>query len=95
VRTELEQAIRTGDILAGGESSAKLNELTPGRYPAVATAPSKTRGQVKSELARAIREGEIVAGEDGRKLNEIYPDRYHAAQHAAANAGQIPTTPRF
>jgi hypothetical protein len=38
-------------------------------------------------LARAIREGEIVAvGEDGRKLNEIYPDRYHAAHHAAVAA---------
>ena len=97
VRTELEQAIRTGDILAGGESSAKLNELTPGRYPAVATAPSKTRGQVKSELARAIREGEIVAGEDGRKLNEIYPDRYHAAHHAAVAGNSLESAqePRF
>jgi len=71
-------------MMAGGESGAKLNELDPARYPAVASAPSKTRDQVKSELARAISSGELVAvGEDGRKLNEIYPDRYHAAHHAA------------
>jgi len=25
----------------------------------------------------------VAVGEDGRKLNEIYPDRYHAAHHAA------------
>lgn len=60
----------------------------------VSTAPSKTRDQVKSELARAIREGELVAvGEDGRKLNEIYPDRYHAA--VAANADESTQAPRF
>ena len=55
VRAELEQAIRTGDILVGGESGAKLNEVMPDRYPVVANASSKTRAQVKSELARAIR----------------------------------------
>jgi hypothetical protein len=71
-------------MLAAGESGAKLNELMSRRYPVVEAKSYKTRDQVKSELARAIREGELVAvGEDGRKLNEIYPDRYHAAHHAA------------
>ncbi len=98
MRAELEQAIRTGDILVGGESGAKLNEVMPDRYPVVANASSKTRAQVKSELARAIREGEIVSvGEDARKLNEIYPDRYQAARHAAvaATSGEASQVPRF
>ena len=33
VKAELAEAIRTGDIMAGGESSLKLNELHPNRYP--------------------------------------------------------------
>lgn len=34
VKAELEEAIRTGDILAPGKSGRKLNELYPSRYPA-------------------------------------------------------------
>jgi len=37
VRAELREAQRTGDIVAGGESGQKLNELSPNRYPAKAT----------------------------------------------------------
>ena len=33
VKAELEEAIRTGDILAPGNSGRKLNELYPSRYP--------------------------------------------------------------
>ena len=33
VNAELADAIRTGDIYAGGEPSWKLNELLPGLYP--------------------------------------------------------------
>ena len=90
VRDELEQAIRTGDIMVAGEFGVKRNELMSGRYPTVASKSLKTRDQVKSELARAIRE-------DGRKLNEIYPDRYHAAQHAAVAVTSDESTkaPRF
>ncbi len=94
MREELEQAIRTGDIMVAGEFGVKRNELMSGRYPIVAGKSLKTREQVKSELARAIREGEIVAvGEDGRKLNEIYPDRYHAA--VAATSDESTKAPRF
>jgi len=38
--------------------------------------PGKTREQVRAELADAQRSGDIVWGEAGRKLNEIYPNRY-------------------
>ena len=36
VRAELREAQRTGNIVAGGESGQKLNELYPNRYPAKA-----------------------------------------------------------
>lgn len=39
-----------------------------------------TRGQVKSELAAAIRSGDmIVSGESGLTLRELYPQRYPTA----------------
>ncbi len=34
VKAELAEALRTGDIVAGGDSGMKLNELFPNRYPA-------------------------------------------------------------
>ena len=43
-----------------------------------ASAP-KTREQVKAELAEATRTGDIQAfGDSGRKLNELYQNRYPA-----------------
>ena len=75
---ELQQAVRSGDMLAAGESGATLNELQPNLYPAKVAQASKTRDQVKEELAQAMHTGDLMAaGEDGRKLNEIYPGRYH------------------
>jgi len=35
VKAELAEAIRTGDILAGGDQGQKLNELFPSQYPRV------------------------------------------------------------
>ncbi|MFX8055420.1 hypothetical protein ABTK93_19270, partial [Acinetobacter baumannii] len=55
VAQELNQAIRTGEILAAGESGAKLNEIAPGSYPSQAvTAQAKTRDEVRHELEEAI-----------------------------------------
>ena len=34
VKAELAEAIRTGDVVADGESGKKLKELYPSRYPA-------------------------------------------------------------
>ena len=45
VKAELKEAIRTGDVLAGGDSGLKLNELYPQRYPRV-VAETKTRAEV-------------------------------------------------
>jgi ribosomal protein L30E len=84
VKAELAEAIRTGDVLANGESGLKLNELYPQRYPHVLAAVGATRAQVKAELAEAIRTGDMIAtGETGMKLNEAFPQRYPTVAVAA------------
>jgi hypothetical protein len=45
VKAELMEAIRTGDIPAGGDSSLKRNELFPQAYPRAARAPQPTAAQ--------------------------------------------------
>lgn len=80
VKAELAEAIRTGDILAPGDSGLKLNELYPQRYPHPTASPTVTRAQVKAELAEGIRTGDVLAGGDsGLKLSEEFPRRYPAA----------------
>ncbi len=77
VKAELAEAIRTGDIVANGDSGKKLNELFPSRYEAQRATGAKTREQVKAELNDAIRTGDLVAGGDsGKKLNELFPHSY-------------------
>ena len=62
---------------AGSESSLKLNELFPNRYPAKAVTSSLTREQVKAELAEAVRTGNMPAGgESSLMLTEMLPNRY-------------------
>jgi hypothetical protein len=79
VAAQYQEAVRTGDILAPGDSGMKLNELYPGRYPKVATAAPLTRAQVVAELQAATRSGDVVApGESGMKMNELHPQRYPA-----------------
>ena len=79
VKAELAAAVRTGDIMAGGESSLKLNELYPNRYPARQVQAGFTREQVKAELAEAIRTGVfMVGGEISAKCNELHPDMHPA-----------------
>lgn len=79
VRAELAEAVRTGDLLDGGESGLKLNELYPSRYPAKPIQIGKSRTQVQAELTEAIRTGNLLAfGEQGLKLNELNPSKYPA-----------------
>jgi hypothetical protein len=79
VQAELTEAIRTGDMPAGGESELKLYQLYPGRYPARAPLPGLTREQVKAALAEAARTGELLAdGESGARRHEINPGQYPA-----------------
>lgn len=79
VQTELAEAVRTGELLADGESGLKRNELFPGNYPAKPSQPGETRAQVKAELAEATRTGDMLAdGESGLKRNELFPGNYPA-----------------
>lgn len=84
VKAELAEAIRTGDMVAAGDTGLKLNELSPYLYPKRPTQPGKTREQVRAELAEAIRTGDIVsAGDSALKRNEEFPDRYPPVTVAA------------
>jgi hypothetical protein len=76
VKTELAQAIRTGNMLASGEQSRKLNELYPSRYPAKQVQASLSREQVKAELAEAIRTGDFMVSDSGQKCNEAHPSMH-------------------
>ena len=79
VKAELAAAIRSGDIVANGEISLKLNELYPSRYPAKQVQASLAREQVKAELAEAIRTGDIMEnGEIVGKCNELHPNMHTA-----------------
>ena len=60
VRAELREAIRTGDILVGGEHGMTAYEMAPHRYPARPPVVGKTREQVRAELVEAVRTGDIL-----------------------------------
>jgi hypothetical protein len=82
VKAELQEAIRTGDVYAGGDSGLKMNELYPQRYPHVA-AQTKSRGEVQAELAAARRDGTMVAAGEGlMTLRDEFPQRYPAVDAA-------------
>lgn len=79
VKAQLAEAVRTGDLLADGQTGLKFNEINPTNYPAKADQLGKTRAQVKAELAEAIRTGDLVANaETGLKFNQINPSNYPA-----------------
>ena len=74
VRAELAAAQRSGDMLAAGESSQRLNELSPSRYAKAAMPAGRSRAQVLAELADAQRNGELLAaGEPGLTQRELHP----------------------
>jgi hypothetical protein len=65
VRAELMEAIRTGDMPAGGESSLKRNELYPQAYPRAARA-GQPAAATRAEAA-AVRPANVTAnGELGQ-----------------------------
>jgi hypothetical protein len=77
VKAELADAIRSGNMIASGESGATFRELFPHRYAQPVVTAGKTRAEVKAELAEAIRNGDMVAsGESGATFRELYPHQY-------------------
>ena len=84
VMAQLQEAARTGELMAPGDSGMKLAELHPDRYPKAAPVAGKTREQVNAELQAALRRGDIVANGDlGKSENELFPQRYPAARLGA------------
>src|SRR5471032_2757016 len=51
VKAEWAEAVRTGDVVAPGDTGLKLNELYPQRYPHAAAGIALTRAQVKADFA--------------------------------------------
>lgn len=105
VIAEMAEAKRTGNVMAstqvaidfGSTTAAKLNEIFPSRYPAMAGAPAKTRAEVRTELAEAQRTGDmladsllslVVTGVSGNKLNKLYPGQY-PTKNRATTANQV------
>jgi len=88
VQAEFAEAVRSGNIVANGETGLTLRELYPQRYPA-APAAGITRSQVLAELEQARRGGDILAaGEAGLPLNLVNPQAYppKPAAHARTRA---------
>lgn len=56
VKAELAEAMRTGNVVVG-ESSATLREAYPQNYPAEQHVATKSRGEVRAELAEAFANG--------------------------------------
>ncbi len=56
-------------------ASLSMGVLFAGQSFADSSTP-KTTADVQKELAEAIRSGNVIADESGKKLNELYPDRY-------------------
>jgi hypothetical protein len=62
--------------LASGYASAEY-AIPDNNASTIASAPSKTRAQVRAELVEAQRTGDVYAdGNSGKKLNELRPDLY-------------------
>lgn len=88
VRAEWEAAQRSGDFVVNAETGLTAREADPVHYAPQPHIATKTRKEVRAETLQAIRSGDIVDPESGRKLNELYPQRYKHAQPTQAK-GQV------
>lgn len=83
VRAELAQAVRSGDLIADGETGARFNQVSPHLY-AQPVAVAKSRAEVQAELRDAQARGELIAdGETGARFNEVAPAQYAAVRTPA------------
>lgn len=85
VKTELAEAVRTGNVVTG-ESSARLNEQFPQNYLDQQVASTVSRAQVQAELAEAVQTGKVVVGESSARLAEVNPGNYPAQQDVASKS---------
>lgn len=75
--------MKTNIITAAGFSIATIFAGQAFADPGPPT--PKTTEQIQSELAEARRTGEIVADESGKRMNELYPDRYPSKKVTQVN----------
>ena len=77
VKAELAEAIRSGNMIANGETLATFKQMYPDRYTEQPATVGKTRAEVKAELAEAIRSGDMIAnGETLATFRQLQPHRY-------------------
>jgi ribosomal protein L30E len=50
---------------------------------------SVTRDQVKTELAEAVRAGNMIVGESGERLNEVFPHNYPIQTSSSVSRAQV------
>lgn len=89
VRAELAQAIRSGDLVADGETGQRFNQLYPSLYAQPVVAAGKTRADVRAEVEQARLSGELVSdGQTGEKIAEYVAPRGAATTAVAAASGK-------
>jgi len=77
VKAEFTRAQRSGDVMPAGETDLLLREMTPARYPAPATGPTRSRDEVRANTRAAARQGDLLAaGEADQSQRELRPDLY-------------------
>lgn len=77
VQAQLQQAQRSGDMLAAGDSGLTEAQVNPFAYPARTVVASKSREQVRAETLQAVRNGDVLlAGELGLTERQAFPQSY-------------------
>jgi hypothetical protein len=68
VLAELEQAERSGDVIANAETGQKAYQLYPSGHPAHVASTGRSRAEVLAELVQARRSGDIIANAETGEL---------------------------
>lgn len=91
VKAEFTRAQRSGELMPAGEANLMLRDMTPSRYPAQATGPTRSRDQVRAETLAAARQGDLLAaGEADQTQRQIRPDLYpRVASGPAKTRGEV------
>lgn len=79
VRAEWLAAQRSGNFVVNAETGQTARDADPAHYTVAPTVITKSRREVRTETLQAIRAGDIIDAETGRKLNELNPQRYSRA----------------
>jgi len=93
VRTDLDRALRNGDMLAAGEAGLPLNAVSPWLYPEKAVVAGRSRAEVVAEVRQAARDGGLLAsGELALPLNQLHQQGYASYKPMLAEAPASPAS---